>query len=95
MRNPPGTFEEQVDTAFARLHGILDNLGASSRDLLRLNLYATKLPSRDLSTLRRIRDRWVDAEHLPASTLIGVEALALPGLEFEVDAVCVDLGWQP
>lgn len=84
-----GSFGDQVEGSFMNLSAVLREREIPSRQIVRLNLYATALANRDLNLIRTIRDRWIDAEHPPASTLIGVDALALPHLEFEVDAVCV------
>ena len=39
--------------------------------------------------VREVRDAWVVEDCLPASSFVGVAALALPGLRAEIEAVAV------
>jgi enamine deaminase RidA (YjgF/YER057c/UK114 family) len=49
-----------------------------------VNYHAGLLP-----VFRSVRDRFINLQRPPASTLIGVAALALPGLLVEIDAIAV------
>ena len=44
--------------------------------------------SRDLPVYRKIRKEYLSRPY-PASTAVGVTALAIPGLEIEIEAVAV------
>lgn len=88
---PPvvGEFRDELEAAFASLDAALRQAGAAWENLARLTLYVVDLPTRSLDDIREVRDRWVVEGDLPASSFVGVAALALPGLRVEVEAVAV------
>jgi enamine deaminase RidA (YjgF/YER057c/UK114 family) len=75
--------KEQFDIALGHVDTVLRYLGAGSRNVVKLQIYLT-----DISDRARIHPARVAyfGEHLPASTLVEVSALAAPGLCVEVDA---------
>ena len=82
-----GDLEGQTRHAFQNLRTVLQEAGASFDDVLKVTLYLT-----DISAIRdvaRVRDEFIDTARPPASTAIGVAALALPDLMIEVDAIAV------
>ncbi|TQM10966.1 RidA family protein [Pseudonocardia kunmingensis] len=84
----PGGFETQVDTAFAHLGTALAAVGLGYGDVARLGTYVVDHDLDKLAVVGAHLHRiWGDRP--PAQTLIGVAALALPGMLFEVDAVAV------
>jgi enamine deaminase RidA (YjgF/YER057c/UK114 family) len=64
----------------------LASVGATLRDLIRIRVYLTDVRYRE--ALHRIRAEYLQPPY-PASTLLGVTALALEGLTVEVDGVAV------
>lgn len=74
----------QARQVFANLATVLKAAGAGFGDVLRVTVYLTDV--RDRPKINPIRQ-----EHFgktkPASTLIGVNELALPGMKIEVEAV--------
>jgi 2-iminobutanoate/2-iminopropanoate deaminase len=84
---PVGDFAEEVDLVFAELQRALGAQGATFSHLARINVYIVALDAEKLATFRTVRDRWIDADNLPASTLIGVAALVFDSLTIEIDAV--------
>ena len=81
-------FAAQVDRAFANLATALRATGLDLHHVARLGTYVVDHDADRLAVLlQRIGDIWGDRP--PAQTLIGVAALALPGMLFEVDAVAV------
>ncbi|EBV3599829.1 RidA family protein [Salmonella enterica subsp. enterica serovar Virchow] len=82
----PATLGAQLERAFANLAGTLDSAGAAFANVGRLTIYVRDYAPSMLDDIRRIRDRFVDGDCPPASALIGVSALAFPGLLVEVDA---------
>jgi enamine deaminase RidA (YjgF/YER057c/UK114 family) len=84
----PGGFAAHVETAFAHLGTALAAVGLGYRDVARIGTY---IVDHDLDKLAvvgaHLHRIWGDRP--PAQTLIGVSALALPGMLFEVDAVAV------
>lgn len=83
------TFRDELESAFSALDEALGQAGASWENLARITLYVVDLPSRSLDDIREVRDAWVVADCLPASSFVGVAALALPGLRVEIEAVAV------
>lgn len=82
-------FRDELESAFSALDEALGQAGASWENLARITLYVVDLPSRSLDDIREVRDAWVVADCLPASSFVGVAALALPGLRVEIEAVAV------
>lgn len=77
-----------MDAAFDRLRSALEGVGLGYGHVVRLGTY---IVDHDLDRLeilgKALHARFGD--RLPAQTLSGVAALALPGMLFEVDAVAV------
>lgn len=84
----PGDFATQVDAAFDRLRSALEGVGLGYEHVVRLGTYIVDHDPGRLEILgKALHARFGD--RLPAQTLSGVAALALPGMLFEVDAVAV------
>jgi enamine deaminase RidA (YjgF/YER057c/UK114 family) len=87
----PGDFAAQVELAFDRLHAALEGVGLGFEHVVRLGSFVVDHDLAKLETLgKALHARFGD--RLPAQTLSGVAALALPGMLFEVDAVAVRPG---
>ena len=82
-----GDFEAQARQVFGSLALALASAGMNFGNVVRLGVYMTDLTH--LATMRRVRDEYINVAQPPASTLLQVAGLALPGLMFEVDAVAV------
>ncbi|GEM31734.1 enamine deaminase RidA [Nocardia neocaledoniensis NBRC 108232] len=79
-------FAGQVDRAFANLGIALRSAGASYADVAQLRTFIVDHDGDKLAILgAKIAEIW--GERPPAQTLLGVAALALPGMLFEVDAL--------
>jgi enamine deaminase RidA (YjgF/YER057c/UK114 family) len=77
----------QIEQAFRNLETILSSANATFTHVIKLGFYLT---SRDLlPSVRAVRDRYIDIEQPPASTLVIVAGLVRPELVFEVDALAV------
>jgi 2-iminobutanoate/2-iminopropanoate deaminase len=74
----------QTRQIFENMKLILDAAGASFRDVLRVTVYLTDMNDRKAINPVR-REYFGDAR--PASTLIEVSALAIPGMKVEIEAV--------
>lgn len=77
----------QAEQTFANLAAGLEAAGATFRDVVKLTIYVTSVA--ELPAFRKVRDRYVNTESPPASTLVQVAGLALPGLAIEIDAIAV------
>jgi enamine deaminase RidA (YjgF/YER057c/UK114 family) len=83
-----GNFEAQVEQVFANLKAALEAAGGTMADIVKLNTYlVAEVDSSEVPKLRAIRDRYVNVENPPASTLVVVTRLARPGWLVEIEAV--------
>ena len=82
-------FSAQAARAFANLQSALATAGAKSGNLVKLNYYVVGLNHDKLIALREARDRIIDKEHPPASTLAGVQALFREDVQLEIEAEAV------
>lgn len=81
----PDTAREQIERAFERLAAILAHLGLGFEDLVELVSYHVEVDTQ-LADFRAVKDRWI-SQDFPAWTILGVAALARPGLVVEMRAV--------
>ena len=84
-----GDFEAQARQVFANLLAALSAVGAGVADLVKIGIYVVDHGPEKLAMVRAVRDEVFRTDSPPASTLIGVQALAMPELLIEVDAVAV------
>ncbi|WP_199550871.1 RidA family protein [Streptomyces sp. N35] len=81
-------FDAQVARSMANLRTALGAAGLDFADVVRIGTYIVDHDQEKLHVLlKHLRAAW--GERLPAQTLIGVAALALPDMLFEIDAVAV------
>ena len=81
-----GDFRAQVTQAFENLKSALAAVGATFNDVVKLNNYLVDIKS-NLPIYREVRDKYVNTAQPPASTTVGIEALARPDALFEAEAV--------
>jgi enamine deaminase RidA (YjgF/YER057c/UK114 family) len=83
-----GNFEAQVEQVFGNLKIAVEAAGGTMADIVKLNIYlVAEADQADVPKLRAIRDRYVNVERPPASTLVVVSRLARPGWLVEIEAV--------
>jgi enamine deaminase RidA (YjgF/YER057c/UK114 family) len=82
------------DDLAAQTHQVLKNVeaalaaaGATFADVIKLNTYVVNLRPDMLPTIREVRSQYLAGANPPASTLVGVTALAFEGLLIEIEAV--------
>jgi reactive intermediate/imine deaminase len=75
---------EQTRKVFLNMKEILDAAGATFADVLRVTVYLTDV--RDRARINPVRKEFFGAAR-PASTLIGVKELVVPGMKVEIEAV--------
>jgi enamine deaminase RidA (YjgF/YER057c/UK114 family) len=83
----PGDFKAQTVQAFENLKAALEACGAGFESLVKITNYLVDIEV-NMATFREVRDRYL-VQPPPASTTLGVPALARPGGLFEIDAVAV------
>ena len=73
---------------FANVKIAVEAAGATMADIVKLNTYiVAEVDPSAIPKMRAIRDRYVNVEYPPASTLVVVSRLARPGWLIEVEAV--------
>jgi 2-iminobutanoate/2-iminopropanoate deaminase len=74
----------QTRQIFENMKRILDAAGASFRDVLRVTVYLTDV--NDRKAINPVRQEYF-GDVRPASTLIEVSDLAVPGMKVEIEAI--------
>ena len=82
----PVDFAGAVELTLRELQRALNAGGAEFADVVRINIYITQLDDERLRVFREVRDRVMDVENPPASSLIGVQSL-VKGATVEIDAI--------
>jgi enamine deaminase RidA (YjgF/YER057c/UK114 family) len=82
---PPGDWEAQTRLAFQNVGRALEAAGAGWADVVKLTFFVVDVSA--LTTIRAVRDEFVDTERPPASSLVQVAGLVRPDLLIEVEAV--------
>lgn len=88
LAGAPGDFNAQTVQAFENLKAALEAVGAGFEHVIKINSYLVDI-GRNIAVFRDVRDRYLPKATLPASTAVGVPALARPGALFEIEAVAV------
>jgi 2-iminobutanoate/2-iminopropanoate deaminase len=84
-----GDLAAQAERAFANLATALAAADATPSDVVRLGIYIVDYRPEQASVIvQALRTVFVD-DRLPASTWLGVQSLALPGLLIEVEATAL------
>lgn len=84
----PGDLEAQAVRIFENLRIALGAAGASFADVVKFTIYVVGLTPEARATISRVRGRYLTGKP-PASTMIGVQALAAPGMVLEIEATAV------
>ncbi len=89
--DPQGKIQEglraQTIQVFENLKTALASVGATFDNVVKVTYLIVNYKAEDRAIVREIRAQYVNAQHPPASTLIGVQALAMPELLIEVEAI--------
>jgi 2-iminobutanoate/2-iminopropanoate deaminase len=82
-----GDFAGQARQALSNLKAMVEAAGGTINDIIKVNTYLTDLRYRE--ELARVRAEFFPEGKLPASTLVGVTALADPDMLVEIEAIAV------
>jgi len=74
----------QTRQVFVNMKQALDAAGATFGDILKVTVYLTDV--NDRAKINSVRQEYFGAAR-PASTLIGIKELAIPGMKVEIEAV--------
>lgn len=84
-----GDLRAQTVQVLENVKACLAAAGATFADVVKLNTYVVNLKVQDLPIIREARSAYFPAENPPASTMVGVTALAIEGLLIEIEAVAM------
>jgi enamine deaminase RidA (YjgF/YER057c/UK114 family) len=84
-----GDLRAQAEKALENLVAALAAAGATPADVVKMNTYVVNYQPANLPVIRETRSRIFPGDKPPASTLIGVQALAMDGLLIEIEAIAV------
>jgi enamine deaminase RidA (YjgF/YER057c/UK114 family) len=84
-----GDMRAQSEQVFRNVGVALKAAGAGWSDVIKMNGYMVGLSAERVGAYREVRQRYLKEGALPASTLVGVEALVHPDLLLEVEVVAV------
>jgi enamine deaminase RidA (YjgF/YER057c/UK114 family) len=77
----------QTIQVFENLRAALTAAGATFNDVVKINWYIRDYTQEKLAALREVRNMYINKDNPPASTLVGVAALAQEDYLIEVEAV--------
>jgi enamine deaminase RidA (YjgF/YER057c/UK114 family) len=81
--------EKQAACAFQNLQLAFASVGATTMDVVKINIYVKNYKTADASVVGDAFRKSFPHENLPASTWLGVQSLALDGMLIEIDAIAV------
>ena len=82
-----GDFRAQCAKAFENLGFALAAVGASFKDVVKINNYLVDMSH--IAIFREVRDQFLNKAAPPASTTVAISTLARPGALCEVEAIAV------
>lgn len=84
-----GDLLAQTEQVYKNLGLALTGAGATFADVVKLNVYVVGFQPQQRALLQSVREKYVSKENPPASTLVGVQALARADFLVEIEAVAV------
>jgi enamine deaminase RidA (YjgF/YER057c/UK114 family) len=84
-----GDIKAQTEQVYENLKRILTEAGATFNDVVKMTTYVVNHQPAYLPVIREVRSRYLSKESPPASTLVGVTALANPDYLIEIEAIAV------
>ena len=81
-----GDFDAQAEQTFRNLQSVLEAGGSGLDRIVKVTIFLTDMAN--FEKIVDLRGRWFTPPY-PADTIVEVSALALPGLEIEIEAVAV------
>ena len=84
------TLRAHVESAFAGVVRRLEQAGATPADVVKIRIFVKDFEPEQYGVISEVRlATFPDADHWPASTMIGVRALAAETLRVEIEAIAV------
>ena len=86
----PGDLAAQTEKVFQNLDACLTSAGATFADVTKMTTFIVGYQAaRDRAILGAVRQKYLPDGNMPASTLLGVQALAAPDIMIEIEATAV------
>ena len=79
----------QTEQAMRNLETALDSAGATFADVIKMTVFVVDYEPEHRPVIAAARDQFLSTDRPPASTLVGVTALAAPEYLIEIEAVAV------
>ncbi len=79
----------QTEQVMQNLQAALAAAGATFADVVKITTFVVDYQPEDRAVIAAIRSKYLPAAQPPASTLVGVSALAAPQWRIEIEAVAV------
>ncbi len=90
-----GDLRAQVTRVFENLATCLKSVDAKFSDIVKMNTYVVNMKPEDMAVIREVRKNYLTTENPPASTLVGVQALANPDYLIEIEVVVTKKQQKP
>ncbi len=84
-----GDLRAQTEHVFENLKSALAAAGATLDDVVKVTYFVVDLKPEHLGHIREVRKKHLNQEKPPASSLIGVAALAVPDWLIEIEVIAV------
>jgi enamine deaminase RidA (YjgF/YER057c/UK114 family) len=84
-----GDLKRQTEQAFENIKTALASAGAAMEHVVKSTIFVVNFRPEMLPVIREVRGRYFSREHPPASTLVGVTALAGADWLIEIEATAV------
>ena len=84
-----GDLLAQTEQAFRNVDIALKGAGATFADVVKITTFVVGYKPEHRSIMHQVRSKYVAKDGMPASTLLGVQALAVADYLIEVEAVAV------
>jgi len=84
----PGDFRAQAEQTFENIKAALAAVGAGVEHIVKINTYMVDI-EKHVPIFREVRNRHLNMAAPPASTAVGVPALARPGALVEIEAIAM------
>lgn len=81
--------EAQTRAVFANIKTELETAGAGFKDVVKMNTYIVAYKPEYIDIFRRVRKELLGEKDMPASTVVGIQALAAKDKLIEIEAIAV------
>lgn len=82
-----GDLRAQTQQVFENLGLALASAGAAFAQVIKLTIFVVNYQPAHRAAIVEVRDQFIARDHPPASTLVGVQALARPEFLIEIEAL--------